>query len=165
MDEKSKYGVEISEKAGEKLQEIVPEIDRTSQLVQEITAASSEMNSGADQVNNAIQQLNNVTQQNAASSEELATSAEELSSQAEQLKQTIAYFTLNGENDKDENFADKQYQNFNQYSNVQNLQKGNGSSLGEKKPSQDIDPKQPPENKVDLKMYNNEKQDDEFEQY
>ncbi|MFW5963062.1 MAG: methyl-accepting chemotaxis protein [Bacteroidota bacterium] len=165
IDEKSKYGVEISEKAGEKLQEIVPEIDRTSQLVQEITAASSEMNSGADQVNNAIQQLNNVTQQNAASSEELATSAEELSSQAEQLKQTIAYFTLNGENDKDENFADKQYQNFNQYSKVQNLQKGNGSSLGEKTPSQDINPKQPPENKVDLKMYNNEKQDDEFEQY
>lgn len=101
IDEKSKNGVGISEKAGQKLEEIVPEIDKTSQLVQEITAASNEMSSGADQVNNAIQQLNNVTQQNAASSEELATSAEELSSQAEQLNQTIAFFNVNGEEDAD----------------------------------------------------------------
>jgi methyl-accepting chemotaxis protein len=96
IDEKSKSGVEISEKAGKQLAEIVPEIEKTSKLVQEITAASNEMNSGADQVNNAIQQLNQVTQQNAASSEELATSAEELSSQAEQLKQVISYFNIGG---------------------------------------------------------------------
>ena len=95
IDEKSKSGVSISEKAGEQLAEIVPEIEKTSQLVQEINAASNEMNSGADQVNNAIQQLNQVTQQNAASSEELATSAEELSSQADQLKQLIAFFRVN----------------------------------------------------------------------
>ncbi len=94
IDEKSKNGVEISEQAGQQLQEIVPEIEKTSKLVQEITAASNEMNSGADQVNSAIQQLNQVTQQNAASSEELATSAEELSSQADQLKQVISFFQL-----------------------------------------------------------------------
>lgn len=92
IDEKSKSGLEISENAGKQLKEIVPEIDKTSNLVQEIAAASQEMNSGADQVNTAVQQLNQVTQQNAAASEELATSAEELSSQAEQLEEIISYF-------------------------------------------------------------------------
>ncbi len=97
IDQKSKEGVQISEDAGNKLEQLVPEIEKTSQLVKEITSASSEMSSGADQVNNAIQQLNQVTQQNAASSEELATSAEELSSQAEQLSQTVAFFKVNNQ--------------------------------------------------------------------
>ena len=97
IDEKSKSGVDISEKAGKQLEEIVPEIEKTSKLVQEITAASNEMNSGSEQVNSAIQQLNQVTQQNAASSEELATSAEELSSQADQLKQLISFFNVDDE--------------------------------------------------------------------
>lgn len=92
IDELSKNGVDISEKAGSKLSEIVPEIEKTAQLVQEIASASIEQNSGANQVNNALQQLNNVTQQNAAASEELATSSEELASQAEQLKEIILYF-------------------------------------------------------------------------
>jgi len=92
IDELSKNGVNIAEKAGVKLNEIVPQIEKTAQLVQEIASASMEQNSGADQVNNAMQQLNNVTQQNAAASEEMATSAEELSSQAEQLKETIQFF-------------------------------------------------------------------------
>jgi len=94
IDELSKSGVAISEKAGKQLAEIVPEIEKTAKLVQEISAASLEQNSGADQVNNAIQQLNQVTQQNAAASEEMATSSEELSGQAEQLKELIAYFKL-----------------------------------------------------------------------
>ncbi len=94
IDEKSKSGVEIAEQAGQELSEIVPEVEKTSQLVQEITAASNEMNTGADQVNNAIQQLNQVTQQNASSSEELASNAEELSGQAEELKQAVKFFKL-----------------------------------------------------------------------
>ncbi len=98
IDEKSKAGVEIAEEAGQQLSEIVPEVEKTSQLVQEITSASNEMNSGADQVNNAIQQLNQVTQQNASSSEELASNAEELSSQADELKQAIRFFKVNASN-------------------------------------------------------------------
>lgn len=94
IDQLSKSGVAISEKAGQQLAEIVPEIEKTAKLVQEIAAASLEQNSGADQVNNAIQQLNQVTQQNAASSEEMATGAEELSSQADQLKELISYFRV-----------------------------------------------------------------------
>jgi methyl-accepting chemotaxis protein len=74
--------------------DLVPEIERTAKLVQEITAASLEQQSGTDQVNTAIQQLNQVTQQNAAASEEMATSAEELSSQAEQLQEIISYFKV-----------------------------------------------------------------------
>ncbi len=97
IDLVSKSGVEIAEKAGQQLAEIVPEIEKTAKLVQEITAASLEQNSGADQINNAIQQLNNVTQQNAAASEEMATSSEELSSQAEQLKEIVSYFNIGNE--------------------------------------------------------------------
>jgi methyl-accepting chemotaxis protein len=92
----SKYGVDISAAAGKKLKEIVPEIQKTTNLVQEITASSIEQNAGADQVNGAIQQLNNITQQNAAASEQMATSSEELASQAEQLLEMISFFKLKG---------------------------------------------------------------------
>jgi methyl-accepting chemotaxis protein len=93
----SKNSLKITEKTRESLDALVPEIQKTSQLVQEITAASIEQNSGADQINSAIQQLNIVTQQNAASSEEMATSSEELSSQAESLKEAVSFFKLDDE--------------------------------------------------------------------
>lgn len=86
--------VSIAEKSGKLLEQIVPNIEKTSRLVQEIAASSMEQNSGAEQVSNAVQQLNQVIQQNAASSEEIATSSEELSSQAEQLKDTISFFKV-----------------------------------------------------------------------
>ena len=100
IDQLSKSGVAISEKAGQQLAEIVPEIEKTAKLVQEIAAASIEQNSGADQVNNAIQQLNQVTQQNAAASEEMATGAEELSSQAQQLKDMISFFKVDNQSNQ-----------------------------------------------------------------
>jgi methyl-accepting chemotaxis protein len=90
----SNSSVEIAEKSGKLLEEIVPNIQNTSKLVQEITAASIEMNSGAEQVNGAIQQLNKVTQQNAAAAEEMASSSEELNSQADQLRDLIEFFTV-----------------------------------------------------------------------
>jgi methyl-accepting chemotaxis protein len=94
INELSESGVAISEKAGIQLAELVPEIERTAMLVQEITAASQEQSAGSDQINNAIQQLSSVTQQNAATSEELASSSEELASQAEQLKDLIRFFKV-----------------------------------------------------------------------
>ena len=90
----SKEGVEIAINAGEQLEAIVPEIEKTSKLVQEISASSIEQNSGADQINNALQQLNQVTQQNASASEELATSAEELANQSEHLRELIGFFKI-----------------------------------------------------------------------
>lgn len=92
-------GVNISQKAGTDLQELVPEIERTTKLIQEISAASHEQNQGADQVNQAIQLLNQVTQQNAAEAEELATNSEELASQADQLKELVSFFKVD-HNDK-----------------------------------------------------------------
>jgi methyl-accepting chemotaxis protein len=87
-------GVRFSEDASKRLDEIVPEIQRTAQLVQEITAASLEQSTGAEQVNNAIQQLNSVTQRNASTSEQMATSAEELSGQARQLNDIVGFFKI-----------------------------------------------------------------------
>lgn len=90
----SASSIKVAEKAGELLTKIVPDIQRTSELVQEITASSNEQNSGAEQINSAIQQLNQVIQQNASASEEMSSTAEELSSQAEQLQETMSFFKL-----------------------------------------------------------------------
>ena len=81
----SSSSVEVAEKAGQMLKKIVPDIQKTSELVQEISAASNEQNSGAEQINKAIQQLDQVIQQNATASEEMASSSEELSSSAEAM--------------------------------------------------------------------------------
>jgi methyl-accepting chemotaxis protein len=72
----------------------LPDINKTAELVQEITAASVEQNTGADQVNGAIQQLSNVTQGNASAAEQLSSNAEELNSQAEELKAAVSFFKL-----------------------------------------------------------------------
>ncbi|MEO8766556.1 MAG: methyl-accepting chemotaxis protein [Ginsengibacter sp.] len=92
INELSQSSVGIAEKSGKLLEQIVPNIQHTAKLVQEISASSIEQNLGAGQINNALQQLNQVTQQNAATSEEMAASAEELSSQADQLKEIISFF-------------------------------------------------------------------------
>jgi methyl-accepting chemotaxis protein len=96
IGEVASNSVELAEKAGRLLAEIVPNIRKTSDLVQEITAASTEQNSGVGQINSAVGQLNQTTQQNASSSEELAATSEEMSSQAEQLQQTMSFFKLEG---------------------------------------------------------------------
>jgi methyl-accepting chemotaxis protein len=90
----SKDGVETVETAGEQFEEIVPEIDRTSKLIQEISAASNEQSAGIEQINASIQILNRVTQQNVSASEEMTTSAGELAAQAEELKEIIGYFKV-----------------------------------------------------------------------
>ena len=88
----SSSSVEVAEKAGEMLKKIVPDIQKTAELVQEINAACNEQNSGAEQINKAIQQLDQVIQQNAGASEEMASTAEELASQAEQLQNAVGFF-------------------------------------------------------------------------
>ncbi|MHB1581747.1 MAG: methyl-accepting chemotaxis protein, partial [Acidithiobacillus sp.] len=86
--------VQVAEQAGSALTALVPAIGKTSDLVQEINAASNEQAAGIDQINLAVGQLNQVTQQNASASEELAATAEEMSGQAEQLQQLMATFRL-----------------------------------------------------------------------
>ena len=95
IGEVAKSSVGLAEKAGHLLEEMVPNIIKTSDLVQEIAASSEEQSSGAGQITSAINQLNQVTQQNASSSEELAATAEEMSASAEQLQSLMSFFTLN----------------------------------------------------------------------
>lgn len=90
----SSSSVRIAEKAGDMLAKLVPDIQKTAELVQEITAASREQDAGAEQINKAIQQLDQVVQQNASASEQMASTAEELSSQAEQLQSSISFFNV-----------------------------------------------------------------------
>ena len=96
IGELSSSSVGLAEKAGRLLDAMVPSINKTSDLVQEISAASEEQASGVGQINSAMNQLNQITQQNASSSEELAATSEELSSQAEQLQQTMSFFRIEG---------------------------------------------------------------------
>lgn len=93
----SANSVVITEEATGLLNNIIPQIEKTTRLIQEISAASSEQSTGAEQVNSAMQQLNNVTQQNATASEEMSSSAEQMTGQASQLKDLIAYFRVNDE--------------------------------------------------------------------
>lgn len=86
--------VELSKGSGEKLDNLVPGIERTAELVEEISAASNEQQSGVDQITTAIHQLDKIIQSNASFSEELAATSQELAGQAEQLKETIEYFRL-----------------------------------------------------------------------
>lgn len=90
----SASSVDVAEKAGHLLSLMVPDIQKTAELVQEINASSREQDLGADQINKAIQQLDQVIQQNASASEEMASTSEELSSQAEQLQNAVSYFRL-----------------------------------------------------------------------
>jgi methyl-accepting chemotaxis protein len=94
IDQLTKSSVFNAEETGKLMSKIVPEIQKTSQLIQEISSANQEQSAGADQINIAIQQLNMVTQQNAATSEELSTNAIELSAQAEQLRDIISFFKI-----------------------------------------------------------------------
>jgi len=86
--------VTIAVEAGETIAALIPEIKRTAELVQEISAASNEQNSGAEQINAAIMQLDKVVQQNASASEESASMSEELAGQAEQMQATMKFFTV-----------------------------------------------------------------------
>ena len=84
--------LKVSEKSGEMLDKLVPDIQRTAELVQEITAASKEQDTGAEQINKALQQLEQVIQQNASASEEMASTTEELTGQSDQLVSALSFF-------------------------------------------------------------------------
>lgn len=88
----SSSSVEVAEKAGQMLAKIVPDIQKTAELVQEISAASIEQNKGTDQINKAIQQLDTVIQQNASSSEEVSATADKLAREAQELKNAVGFF-------------------------------------------------------------------------
>jgi methyl-accepting chemotaxis protein len=94
ITELAQNSVGVAHTAGEMLERLVPNIQKTADLVQEITASSNEQNSGSSQINNAIKQLDKVIQQNASAAEEMASTSEELSSQSMELISTISFFNI-----------------------------------------------------------------------
>ena len=86
--------VKVAENSGKLLDELVPSIKKTAELVQEVAAASREQSSGVTQINKAMAQVDQVTQRNASSAEELSSTAEELASQSESLLQLMNYFKV-----------------------------------------------------------------------
>jgi len=97
ISEQASNSVKVAEKAGGLLETMQPNIRKTADLVQEISASSEEQATGVSQVNTAMGQLDQVAQQSAAASEELAATAEELSASAEQLQKIVGFFTLDDE--------------------------------------------------------------------
>ncbi len=85
-------GRELAEATNRMLTELLPEIEKTKDLVQGISASSEEQSAGAEQINRAVQQLNKVIQQNASAAEEMAEMSESLSGQAQELQTTIEFF-------------------------------------------------------------------------
>jgi len=92
--------VDVAQRSGRLLVELVPTIRKTADLVREVAAASSEQSSGVSQINRAMTLVDEVTQRNASASEELASTAEEMAAQAEALQQTIAFFRLSGDREQ-----------------------------------------------------------------
>lgn len=140
----------LVEGAGNQLSEMLPEVNKTVKLVQEITAASIEQNNGTSQINNAIQQLTSVTQQNASASEEMASSSEELAAQAEQLQDLVEFFNIEEMKSKKskKNSSSKQKKNTEQKKNNKGKKKDKGKKKG-----------------INIKLTDKESDDFEFEAY
>ncbi len=98
--------VKVAEHSGKLLDELVPSIQKTADLVKEVSAASREQSSGVNQINKAMNQVDQVTQRNASSAEELSSTAEEMASQSEALAQLVGFFKT-GDGDSSFAFAHK----------------------------------------------------------
>lgn len=92
--ELSKSTIQAAENSGHLLDELAPEVQKSFNLVREISSSSAEQRSGAEQINVALAQLNQVTQQNASSSEELASASTNFNNQSAKLKETVSFFKL-----------------------------------------------------------------------
>ncbi|KAB2932634.1 MAG: HAMP domain-containing protein [Leptonema illini] len=90
----AKSSVNVAERAGSLINEIIPGIMKISDLIREIAAASDEQQQGVEQINGAMAQLDRVTQQNASASEELSSMAEELTGQAQDLQKLVQFFKV-----------------------------------------------------------------------
>jgi methyl-accepting chemotaxis protein len=157
----SKSSLSITEEAGKAMQELIPEIQKNSRLIQEITAASLEQNSGAEQVNNAIQQLNSVTQQNASTAENVAGNAEKLNEYANSLTKQIAYFQID-DMEKDLHFS----QTAKKYSSEQQKRKPAKSvNKKVKEEKQNFKPVTSNEPVKNVQPGKKVKKDEEFESY
>ncbi len=155
----------VSEKSGEMLDKLVPDIQRTAELVQEITAASREQDTGAEQINKALQQLEQVIQQNASASEELASTTEQLTSQAEQLVSALSFFQTGDEEPGMRRTSMGRSRTPSSLPSAKNF-KANGHAAPSASPSRNAHGKVPAKGGISLRL--NDKGDEldgEFERY
>ena len=131
IGELSSTSVDVAEQAGKMLEKMVPDIRKTAELVQEISAASKEQTSGVAQINQAIAQLDQVVQQNASSAEEVSSTSQELASQAQQLQSTMGFFKLGDEGSRPQ-MPDSGYRSFHPGSRkpATQIKKGGGGWSG-----------------------------------
>jgi len=106
INELSATSLSLTMHGGELMGKLIPDIQKTATLIQEVSAASNEQASGAEQIAKAIEQLSSVTQENSASAEEMSSTSEELSSQAQTLQEIVSFFNT-GEKKKTTNKTDE----------------------------------------------------------
>ena len=94
ITELTSQAVELSSSTHDFMKQLVPEVERTSVLVAEISASSLEQNSGANQINIGLQDLNVIIQQNAATADKMSESSKFLQEEADELKKTIQFFNV-----------------------------------------------------------------------
>jgi len=159
IGELSSGSVKVAVEAGNLLEALVPDIKRTAELVQEISAASAEQRAGSQQISGAIAQLDKVTQQNASQSEEMSGMAEELSSQALQLESTMAFFKT----DKDQKLITR---------NAASVSRETGTDVHRKPVQTAVKPAPKDVTGITIAMRGNgngliatETEDDDFEEY
>ncbi|MCP5092231.1 MAG: hypothetical protein GY949_15055, partial [Gammaproteobacteria bacterium] len=105
IGESSSTTVEVAEKAGQMLERLVPDIQKTAELVQEISTSTREQDTGAEEINRGLQELDQVVQQSAAASEEMAATSEQLNVQTSQLRQAMSFFKLDEAREDDDHDA------------------------------------------------------------
>lgn len=92
--------VEVSGQAGEMLDAMVPKIERTAELVSQISVATHEQSIGAEQINDAIRNLDGATRQNADAAQEAADASTKLSGDVAGLREALEYFKIDGGNNR-----------------------------------------------------------------
>lgn len=100
----TQLGLEKSQQAGERLEEMLPDISKSSELIREISSSSIEQTAGVNSANNAIKQLNVLAQNSAANSNGLSSNSKEMNLQAEKLQEIISFFKTEEENRKEDLF-------------------------------------------------------------
>ncbi len=90
----SKTSLDIATNSGIQINDLMPRITETTNLVSGISAASNEQYNGAEQVNFSMQQVNESIQSNASASEELSNSAKQLSDEVQKMEELISFFKL-----------------------------------------------------------------------
>jgi methyl-accepting chemotaxis protein len=136
INELAQANMGISEKASAMIIQLVPDIEKTADLVQEISAACNEQDTVATQVNKAVQQLDIVIQRNVAASEEMASASEqmaatseELTGQSDSLRQAMKFFKIE---DSGERFWQSDKTNWKHDTQMQKLGKKGARRKAEK---------------------------------